>query len=709
MGSLSINKRLSVALSIWLLCVSLMSVPGQENEVSSPSGKDGIVQNEGPFTIRIGVEEVRLDAVVLDKRGRQITDLTADDFEIYQDNKHQKIIASKYISDYQPALVSKPVSSNDSVAAASIPSPRLERNRVRRTIVFLVDDYSMQRFEEVHRTRLCLTKFIETQMQPGDLVAILQTYRGTSALSAFTSDKKELLARVENIHWKPPADFPDPRIGPDYIPQPMAIDFCIRALKDMPGRKFLMLMSLDIFNLSRLDAYLRRPPDIAAFNRMADSALRAGVVIHTLDLLGLADTMVDAEALFYSNFFRGSGTDIMAPWKTDQRYALSAVQSRQASRWLPLSQKTGGVLLSGTNFFLNGIADLEEEMKGYYLLSYVPPPSTFDEKKRLSYKSIEVKVKRRGTQVHTRDGFIGLNRSLDAPEEARNPLIKAMFSPFRYKDLDVSMASGYVEDSPKGYQLRAWVRLDGQALGIADETDGSHSISVKAVAATSDIDGNVQDSANRQLKLKLNDADVEWIRAHGLKFSLSLNKEKPGAYYVRVAIEDQVSGAIGSAYEFLKIPDLKKGALELSSIVVLNNREDAAWIQSEDAAGEQTPPDQAQALADRSQALRRYRPGESFEYMVAVYNAKSKEGVRPDLESQVILYNEGKELYRSAAEPVLVDNLVNPGRIPIKKSLFLEGTLQPGDYVLKLLVRDRQAKEKNNLTEQMLQFEISTN
>jgi len=52
-----------------------------------------------------------------------------------------------------------------------------------------------------------------------------------------------------------------------------------------------------------------------------------------------------------------------------------------------------------------------------------------------------------------------------------------------------------------------------------------------------DIDGNVQDSANRQLKLALNDADVEWIRAHGLKFSLYLNKAKPGGYYVRVAIK----------------------------------------------------------------------------------------------------------------------------------------------------------------------------
>ena len=707
------GKYLQIAIGISLLCAVLMNVQSQENRASSPDKIDYLRQTKQEIPIRVGVEEVRLDAVVLDNKGHQITDLTADDFEIYQDKKQQEIIASKYISDYQPIPVSKAESSNASKTATPTPAPRLARDAVRRTIVFLVDDYSMRRFTEVYRTRLCLRKFVEAQMQPGDLVAILQTFRGTSALSAFTSDKNELLARIDNIHFKPPYEIPPwfegPRTGEPYIPQPMAIDFCIRALKDMPGRKFLMLMSLNITNVSELDLYLHRPPDITAFDRIADSALRAGVVIHTLDILGLADNLVDPESNPYTRLFsRNSNIDIiMAPWKTDQQYSNAAILQRQQYNRLILSQKTGGVFLTGNNFFINGLAELEEDMKGYYLLSYIPSSSTFDEKKRISYKKIEIKVKRRGAQVHTRDGFIGLNRSLDAPEETRNPLIKAMFSPFRYKDLNVSMASGYAEDFPGGYQLRAWIHLDGQTLGITNEKDGSHSISVEAVAATSDIDGSVQDSASRQLKLALNDAEVDWIRAFGLKFSLSLHKEKPGGYYVRVAIKDQISDAIGSAYEFIEIPDLNKGSLSLSSIVVLNSKEDAAWVEAEATAESQSHPNRTQPLVARSQALRKYQPVESFEYMAVVYNAKAKKGMPPALESQVVLFSDGKELYRSQTEPVRLASLDNLHRIPIKKSLLLENTLQPGDYFLKLQVRDKQATGKDNFAEQMLQFEIS--
>jgi hypothetical protein len=282
-----------------------------------------------------------------------------------------------------------------------------------------------------------------------------------------------------------------------------------------------------------------------------------------------------------------------------------------------------------------------------------------------------------------------------------------MFSPFRYKDLNVSMASGYAEDFPRGYQLRAWVHLDGKTLSITNEEDGRHSISIQAVAATSDIDGSVQDSASRQLKLALNDAEVDWIRRFGLKFSLSLHKEKPGGYYVRVAIKDQISDAIGSAYEFIEIPDLNKGSLSLSSIVVLNSKEDEAWVKAEATAEAQSHPNQTQPLAAGSQALRKYRPGESFEYMAVVYNAKGKKGMPPALESQVVLFSDGKELYRSQPEPVRLASLDNLQRIPIKKSLLLENTLQPGDYFLKLQVKDKEATGKDNFAEQMLQFEIS--
>lgn len=707
MGFCAIRKCLQKAAVIWSLCAVLLNVQGQENPALLPDSSDPGSQTEKTLTIRVGVEEVRLDAVVLDKKGRQITDLTADDFEIYQDRKRQRIVAGKYIADYEPMPATKRAPAKDSGAATHIPAPRLSRDAVRRTIVFLVDDYSMQRFEEFHRARVCLRKFVEDQMQPGDLIAILQTFRGTSALSAFTSDKKELLARIENIHYKPPYLYQDPRMGEAYIPQPMAIDFCIGALKDMPGRKYLMLMSLDVVKTSKLDAYLGRRTEDGPFNRISDAALRAGVVIHTLDILGLADDFVDLEASYLSRFFPSGTGDIMAPWRTDQQHARWMISARQQDNRLPYSQKTGGEFLTGTNFFNNGIAALEEHMKGYYLLSYVPPASTFSEKNGLFYKKIEVKVKRRGARIYTRDGFVGLEGSPDPPAEARNPLIQAMFSPFRYKDLNVCMASGYVEDSSKGYQLRAWIHLDGRALGITDEKNGGHSISVDAVAATSDIDGKVRDSAKRQLKLALNDADVEWIRAHGLRFSLSLHKEEPGGYYVRVAIKDQVSGAIGSAYEFLEIPDLKKGVLSLSSIVVLNNREDADWVRSATSEGSKPIPDQSVPLIARGQALRKYRAGESFEYMATVYNAKTNAGTLPDLESQVVLFGDGRELFTTEAEPVRLDTPHNVQKIPIRKNLLLQETLPPGDYVLKLQVRDRREKGRNRVAEQLLQFEIS--
>lgn len=704
MTSCSRRAWIQVSIATLLLCVLSTCVLGRANPPVSQASGDHPRPDADMFTIRVGVEEVRLDAVVLDKKGRQITDLTANDFEIYQDRKLQQIIAGRYISDDASGPAGKQAPSDYAGSAASIPSARLSREAVRRAIVFLVDDYSMQRFEEIHRVRVCLKKFVEDQMQPGDLVSILQTFRGTSALSAFTSDKRELLARIDNIHYKPPYLFPDPRMGEPYIPQPMAIDFCIRALKDMPGRKYLMLMSVDVVQTSKLDRRLGQTTEDMAFNRVSDAALRAGVVIHTLDILGLANDLVETEGLFSANF---PSADIMAPWRTDQQYSRLMIYGRQQDRRLPYSQKTGGEFLTGTNFFNNGIAALQEHMKGYYLLSYIPPPSTFSEKNRFYYKKIEVRVKRRGARVYTRDGFIGLERSLDESGEIGNPLLKAMFSPFRYTDLDVRMASGYVEDVSKGYQLQAWVHLDGQALGIREERDGSSSLSVDAIATTSDIDGTIQDSAKRQVKLALNAADVEWMRAHGLKFSLSLHKEKPGGYYVRVAIKDQISGAIGSAYEFIEIPDLKKGALSLSSIVVLNTREDAEWIQSGISGEPQQSPDPAALPAARSQALRRYRAGESLEYMAAVYNAKSKEGAPPDLESQVVLFRDGREVYRSEVEPIRPGSPDDLRRIPIRKSLRLKETLPKGNYILKLLVRDKREKGRHGIAEQQLQFEIS--
>jgi VWFA-related protein len=143
---------------------------------------------------------VRLDVVVVDNKGKQITDLTADDFEVFQDSKKQEITSVRYISQEIPLSSRKAIVSPGS--ETSITTPKLKREDVRRTIVFLVNDRSML-FEDVYRARMALRKYINEQMQPGDLISIFKTSRGTATLQAFTSDKQELVARTENIQWSP--------------------------------------------------------------------------------------------------------------------------------------------------------------------------------------------------------------------------------------------------------------------------------------------------------------------------------------------------------------------------------------------------------------------------------------------------------------------------------------------------------------------------
>jgi hypothetical protein len=67
---------------------------------------------------------------------------------------------------------------------------------VRRTIAIVVDDLTMS-FGSVYYARRALRRFVEQQMEPGDLVAIIRTTGSVGALQQFTSDKQVLLAAID--------------------------------------------------------------------------------------------------------------------------------------------------------------------------------------------------------------------------------------------------------------------------------------------------------------------------------------------------------------------------------------------------------------------------------------------------------------------------------------------------------------------------------
>jgi VWFA-related protein len=151
-----------------------------------------------PLEIKLSVNEVRLDVVVLDRRGNPITDLTAADFEVFQDNRRVAVTSSVFIDSQADAAAQSAAAQKGVPNLPASSATTLRKEDVRRTILFLVDDSAM-RFEHGHNTKMALRNFAEKQMQPGDLVAIIRTDYGNNALNMFHSDRRELLARINAL------------------------------------------------------------------------------------------------------------------------------------------------------------------------------------------------------------------------------------------------------------------------------------------------------------------------------------------------------------------------------------------------------------------------------------------------------------------------------------------------------------------------------
>jgi hypothetical protein len=89
-------------------------------------------------TLRITVTLVQVDSIVTDSKGKHITDLKPEDFELRQDGKVQKITHFSYINTSSgKAVVQKQKQAVDKSAPPLPPVP-MRANQVKRTIALVV-------------------------------------------------------------------------------------------------------------------------------------------------------------------------------------------------------------------------------------------------------------------------------------------------------------------------------------------------------------------------------------------------------------------------------------------------------------------------------------------------------------------------------------------------------------------------------------------
>ena len=143
------------------------------------------------------------------------------------------------------------------------------------------------------------------------------------------------------------------------------------------------------------------------------------------------------------------------------------------------------------------------------------------------------------------------------------------------------------------------------------------------------------------------------------------------------------SGHLGSASQWVEVPDLSRATLALSSILVLAEGED-------DGAA---PPTSRGTLsfdrARRAEVSRRFPRGGHLDYLLVVYGRRKPGTASPlevDVETQLLSGN--SILTRSPRQPVSAEG---PAGLPVVTGRLRLDPLAPGDYELRLVVSNRSA------------------
>lgn len=399
---------------------------GAQGAASAPAVPPGPNAAQEPPVFRGGINFVRVDVIVTDKKQTPIVDLTQADFELLEDGKPQPIEQFRLVRvDGNPRPGSPP--------------PRQIRNRAdeeteagrddTRVFAILLDDYHVRLGNSIS-VREPLLQFIQNQLRPTDMVAVMYPLTPVSDLS-FTRNHAQVAGAIEKFmgrkfDYRPLNQFEE-NISrfPTETVESLRNDISMSALRALAvrlgsigeGRKSIIYVSEGFTailppQMRRADASMPANPLMTGmmaglqdsdreqsaawfgqadlYSRMRDVttiANRNNAAVYSLDPRGLAPFeygLDDAPA--------GGG---MISFATDRR----ALQMTQDTLRV-LSDETDGRAIVNRNTLAQGLAQITRDSSVYYLLGYNTNTPT-DGK----FHQITVRVKRRDVDVRSRRGF----------------------------------------------------------------------------------------------------------------------------------------------------------------------------------------------------------------------------------------------------------------------------------------------------------------
>ena len=561
---------------LWRLCAisafsaQVMSVPLFGQQTPAPA-------------FRSNVSVVVVDVVVRDKSGSIVRGLTANDFEVREDNRPQQIRSFDFeeVTTAPAAPAPAPALLTDAAlappataAAAQPPSPPRRQDLAGRRLVVLLFDLSSMQPDELDRAGQAAVDYVDHQMTSSDLVAVASIDTTLDVLTDFTSDRdavKQALAHftaVDGVAFETPAadtaatDETGGAAGAGAEYDVFNNDARLRAIKTLADALAPVDQKKAILYFS--SGMSRSGSDNQVELRTAISAaVRANVSLYPVDTRGLQAVVPGGDATRASAFGRGAFSGNSVRGQFDQ---LAASQDTLQT----LASDTGGKAFTDNNDFGAAFAQIIRDTSAYYLLGY----SSSNDAKDGRFRRISVRLKRPDLRVEARNGYYAERDFAHTGRQDRErELQEQLASPVSSTDIPVFMAAGWFRLAADRYYVPLSVAIPGDAVrsgGSPAAAQASADTSDRRSGSVAELDilGAVRDEQGRPvgrirqtLKLAPEGAAKQLLYQSGLALP-------PGRFSAKVVVRDNTSGAVGSFETGVVVPDLRRAPVKVSSVTL---------------------------------------------------------------------------------------------------------------------------------------------
>ena len=591
-----------------------------------------------PITFRVEVNYVEIDAIVTDAQGNFVTNLTKNDFQVFEEGKPQTIETF--------SIVDIPVERPDAPLFSPAPiEPDVRSNRREfdgRIYVLILDDLNTH-FARSPRVTAAAREFIERHFGENDIAAVVQTGGTKKGAQEFTNSRPRLLRAVDVFMGQKTRSATLEKIDDYFLtrgipgapPEPRDMSEAERVHK--ARRTLSTLKSVAdymagvrgrrkavIFFSEGIDYDINNPIQ----NRYASdlleetqeaiaAATRANVTFYGIDPRGLGG--LSSEAMEVQAF--PEDPSIISPTALHQELVVAQNSLRT------LSGETGGFAAVNRNDFGTAFARIVRDNSSYYVLGYYSQDTRRDGR----FRRVEVKVNRPGLEVRARKGYVAAKgRAVSEKpfnDQASAELRAAIDSPVPISGLGFGAFAAALKGSGSNASLAIALEIDGRRLRFT-ERDGTFEDDIEVAILAVDDGGKPRDGGRDLLNLRLRPQTHALVARNGVRIMRRL-EVPPGRYQLRIGARDMGSGAVGSVLYDLDVPDFNKAPLSMSHVLLTSAS--ASYIPTANA-----DPELKRVLAAMPAAHREFPRSDTLSAFAEIYDNQAKTPHRVAITASVL-------------------------------------------------------------------------